>query len=70
MVMKNIIMKSVKQLIISLSLLCGITTGFIVWLLFSIIPTLSQTPVLAGIITGITVTLTLLGMSYYTILKV
>ncbi len=70
MSVKRIIMKSVRQLVLVLSVLCGIITGIIIWLLFSIIPVLSQTPILAGIITGVTVTLILLVMSYYTILKV
>jgi lipopolysaccharide export LptBFGC system permease protein LptF len=68
--MKRVMMKSVRQLILGLSILCGIISGIIVMLLFSIVPTLSQTPVLAGITTGVIVTLVLFTLCYYTILRV
>lgn len=74
MLMRNIIMRSVRQLLIILSLLCGVISGVITgittWLMFSITPTYILTPILAGVITGITVTSILLGMSYYIILRV
>ncbi|MEM2924155.1 MAG: hypothetical protein QXJ68_00505 [Methanocellales archaeon] len=63
-------MRSVRRLLIILSLLCGVITGVTIWLIFSITPAYIQTPILTGVITGIIVTSILLGMSYYTILRV